>query len=160
MKLTLMDKKSRVSFIIQEEKMTRREGRELIMQMLYEYTFHNEEDTDRLIGEKIAEIKAQGDSANKAVIKFIEEEYYGVLAHLSEIDELIEKSAKNWQVDRIAKVDLGILRLATYELKWRPDIPKKVAVNEALEIAKTYSTDKAPQFINGILGNVIKLIEG
>ncbi|WP_069998195.1 transcription antitermination factor NusB [Cellulosilyticum sp. I15G10I2] len=140
--------------------MTRRNARELIMQMLYEYTFHNEEDADRLIGEKLSEIRANEDGSNKAVIKFIEEEYYGVLEHLDEIDELINKSTQHWTVSRIAKVDLGILRLATYELKWRSDVPHKVVVNEALEIAKAYSTDKSPQFINGILGNVIKLIEG
>ncbi len=139
--------------------MTRRNARELIMQMLYEYTFHNEEDVDRLIGEKINEIKLNDDGTNKAVIKFIKEEYYGILEHLSEIDALIEQSTTNWSVNRIAKVDLGILRLATYELKWREDVPQKVVVNEALEIAKAYSTDKSPQFINGILGNIIKLIE-
>ncbi|MDF2613630.1 MAG: NusB antitermination factor [Clostridia bacterium] len=139
--------------------MTRRNARELIMQLLYEYTFHNEEDTERLLNEKINEIKAKDDGSNKAVIKFIEDEYFGVLAHLDEIDELIKKSAVNWSPSRIAKVDFGILRLATYELKWCTDIPNKVVVNEALEIAKAYSTDKSAKFINGILGNVIKLIE-
>lgn len=139
--------------------MTRRNARELIMQMLYEQTFHNEEDIERLLNEKLTELKQNDDGGNKAVIKFIKEEYYGVLEHLAEIDGLIEKSAVNWSADRIAKVDLGILRLAVYEIKWQPDIPNKVVVNEALEIAKAYSTDKSPKFINGILGNVIKLIE-
>lgn len=139
--------------------MTRRNARELIMQMLYEYTFHNEEDTERLLDEKLNEIKQKDDGTNKAIIKFIQEEYLGVLEHMTEIDQLIEKSAANWSAERIAKVDLGILRLAVYELKWREDIPNKVVVNEALEIAKAYSTDKAPQFINGILGSVIKFIE-
>ncbi|MDF2878774.1 MAG: NusB antitermination factor [Clostridia bacterium] len=139
--------------------MTRRNARELIMQMLYESTFHNGEDTERLLDEKLNEIKEKDEKGNKAVIKFIEDEYYGILTHLDEIDKLIEKSAVNWTISRIARVDLGILRLATYELKWQQDIPRKVVVNEALEIAKAYSTDKSPQFINGILGNVIKIIE-
>jgi len=130
------------------------------MQLLYEYTFHTKEDTERLLNEKISKIKETDDGANKAVLKFIEEEYLGILEHLDEIDDLIERSATNWSTSRIAKVDFGILRLATYELKWCSDIPQKVVVNEALEIAKSYSTDKSAKFINGILGNVIKLIEG
>ena len=59
---------------------------------------------------------------------------------------------------RIAKVDLSILRLAIYELKYT-DVPHKVVVNEALEIAKTYSTDKSPKFINGVLGSILKKVE-
>ncbi len=139
--------------------MTRRNARELIMQMLYEYTFHNKEDGMSLMREKIDKLRKEDDGSNKAILKFVEEEYCGILEHLDEIDELIEKSAANWSVSRIAKVDLGILRFAVYELKWQDDIPNKVVVNEALEIAKAYSTDKSPKFINGVLGNVIKLIE-
>ena len=139
--------------------MTRRYAREIIMQLLYEYTFHSEDDKERLFDEKIKTIKETDDGTNKAVLAFIREEYLGVIQHLAEIDNLIEKSVVNWSTDRIAKVDLGILRLAAYELKWREDIPNKVVVNEALEIAKAYSTDKSPQFINGVLGNIIKLIE-
>ena len=83
--------------------------------------------------------------------------YFGVYEHLKEIDELIEKHATNWSFNRIAKVDLSILRLAIYELKYK-DVPEKVAVNEAVEIAKVYSTEKSPKFVNGILGSVIKEI--
>ena len=95
---------------------------------------------------------------NKAVIEFMESLYFGVFEHLQEIDQLIEKSAMNWSFTRIAKVDLSILRLAIYELKYT-DVPQKVAVNEAIEIAKIYSTEKSPRFINGILGSVITEIE-
>lgn len=139
--------------------MTRRNARELVMQMLYEYTFHQPEDADRLLNEKINELKLKEDGNNKSMLKFIEDEYYGVLSNLEAIDELIQQSAKNWSIERIAKVDMGILRLAAYELKWQTDIPRKVVINEALEIAKLYSTDKSPRFINGILGNIVELIE-
>jgi N utilization substance protein B len=140
--------------------MTRRNARELIMQLLYEYTFHTKEDAERLLQEKLDEIKETDDGSNKAAMKFVQEIYFGVLQNLDAVDEIIKKSAVNWSTSRIAKVDFSILRLAVYEINWREDVPNKAAVNEALEIAKKYSTDKSAQFINGILGNVIKLIEG
>lgn len=138
--------------------MTRRSARELIMQMLFEWTFHQEEDVDRIIGERLKEINEKEEGTNKAVIKFIEDLFYGTVEQVEVIDGLITQIATNWSITRLSKVDLSILRLAIYEIKYT-DVPQKVAVNEALEIAKAYSTDKSPHFINGVLGSVIKLIE-
>lgn len=75
------------------------------------------------------------------------------------INELINKYAKNWTVDRMPKVDLAILKLAICEILFAKEIPSKVSVNEALEISKVYCDDKAPKFINGILGSIINEIE-
>ena len=138
--------------------MTRRNARELVMQMIYEGNFHDEAERERIIYEKITEMDAEEKKQNKGMIQFIESLYFGILEHLQEIDEFIERSATNWSFARIAKVDLSILRLAIYELKFT-DVPQKVAVNEAVEIAKEYSTEKSPRFINGVLGSVIKEIE-
>ncbi len=135
--------------------MTRRNARELVMQMLYEGDFHDEAERERIIYDKIREMDAEEKRKNKAVIEFIESLYFGVHAHLKEIDTLIEKNATNWSFARIAKVDLSILRLAVYELKYT-DVPQKVAINEAVELAKIYSTEKSPRFVNGLLGSVIK----
>ena len=74
------------------------------------------------------------------------------------INSLINSNAKNWSVDRIAKVDLAILKLAIAEIIAIDDIPQKVSVNEAIELAKIYCDDKSPKFINGILGSVISEI--
>lgn len=137
--------------------MTRRSARELIMQMLYEGTFHEEQDCDRLYSERIEMVK-ETEYINKGLLQFIEETYFGILAHKEAIDAAIIESATNWSISRIAKVDLSILRLAIYELKYT-DVPHKVAVNEALEIAKAYSTEKSPKFINGVLGSVLKQVE-
>lgn len=137
--------------------MTRRSARELIMQMLYEGTFHEEQDCDRLYNERIEMVK-ETEYISKGLLQFIEETYYGILAHKEAIDAAIIESATNWSISRIAKVDLSILRLAIYELKYT-DVPHKVAVNEALEIAKAYSTEKSPRFINGVLGSVLKKVE-
>ena len=138
--------------------MTRRNAREFVMQMLYEGNFHEEAERERIIYDRINDMEQEEKKANRAVIQFMESLYFGVFEHLQEIDEIIEKYAVNWSFSRIAKVDLSILRLAIYELKYT-DVPRKVAVNEAVEIAKTYSTEKSPKFINGILGSVIKEIE-
>lgn len=75
------------------------------------------------------------------------------------INSLINSNAKNWSVDRIAKVDLAILKLAIAEIIVIDDIPQKVSVNEAIELAKIYCDDKSPKFINVILGSVISEIE-
>ena len=138
--------------------MTRRNAREFVMQMLYEGNFHEEAERERIIYDRINDMEQEEKKANRAVIQFMESLYFGVFEHLQEIDEVIEKYAANWSFSRIAKVDFSILRLAIYELKYT-DVRQKVAVNEAVEIAKTYSTEKSPKFINGILGSVIKEIE-
>ena len=80
-------------------------------------------------------------------------------ANKEQIDELINKYAKNWSVNRMAKVDLSILRLAICELVFVEEIPSKVSINEAIEMAKLYCDDKAPKFINGILGSVVNEFE-
>jgi len=79
----------------------------------------------------------------------------GVLNSLKEIDELIDsKTKENWSIDRIAKMDLPILRVAVYEMKHREDIPIGVSINEAVELAKKYGSDDSARFINGILGQI------
>ena len=78
----------------------------------------------------------------------------GVLNSLKEIDELIEGKSKGWPIDRIAKMDLPILRVAVYEIKHREDIPVGVSINEAVEIAKKYGSDDSARFINGVLGKI------
>ncbi|MEG0013635.1 MAG: transcription antitermination factor NusB [Cellulosilyticaceae bacterium] len=133
--------------------MTRREARELIMKMLFEATFHGKEDTDSILEANIKEVKGK-------IKEFVISEFKGVIEREEEIDAIIKENAANWSVERIAKTDHAILRMAIYELKWGQDIPQKVAINEAIEISKIYSTDKSPKFINGVLGNVAKTIEG
>ena len=75
---------------------------------------------------------------------------------LDEIDSLINEAAKGWKTSRMGKVDLTILRLAVYEMNYDPDVPVKVAINEAIEIGKRFGQDESAAFINGILGNIAK----
>jgi len=80
----------------------------------------------------------------------------GVLANLSEIDRTIARSADHWSIDRMAKTDRNILRIAVYEILFGDDVPSSVAVNEAVELAKTYGDADSGKFVNGILGFVLR----
>jgi N utilization substance protein B len=93
----------------------------------------------------------RGDPARNA---YTETLVSGVVAHADEIDALIEANAIDWSLDRMPAVDRALLRLATYELRWAPDIAPAVAIDEAVELAKELSTDESPGFVNGVLGRI------
>lgn len=80
----------------------------------------------------------------------------GVTAHRYDIDAILAEYAEGWTVDRMPDVDRAVLRLAVYELLWRDDIPDAVVIDEAVELAKTLSTDESPRFVNGVLAKVLK----
>lgn len=96
---------------------------------------------------------------NRDYYSFGESLVLGAIENISEIDEAISKQAKNWKFDRIAKVDLAVLRLALYELLFRDDIPPIVSINEAIDLGKTFSNFESKRFINGILDEVKKSIQ-
>lgn len=127
----------------------RRENRAAAMQMAYMRDANRDVPLSELLG-AFFEIKEQP----REFYGFAEELIEGMEAHSAEIDAAISKSAKNWSMDRIARVDLAILRLAVFELLFRPDIPPIVSINEAIDLAKTYSTGESKRFINGVLDNV------
>lgn len=93
----------------------------------------------------------QGDEAD-----YINRVVPDILDKLESVDETIEKNLKGWTMTRLAKVDRQILRIAVYEFLYKDDIPKEVSINEAVEIARLYSSDEAPKFINGILGTIYR----
>ena len=79
----------------------------------------------------------------------------GIVEKIEEIDQIINEHATGWKTSRMNKVDLSILRLAIYEMKWDEDVPVKVAINEAVELAKRFSGEEGPAFINGVLGKIV-----
>ena len=79
----------------------------------------------------------------------------GVEQHGARIDELIETHTAGWSLDRLPDVDRAILRMATYELLWADDVPDAVVIDEAVELAKTLSTDESPKYVNGVLGAIL-----
>lgn len=78
----------------------------------------------------------------------------GVATHRATLDEVIAAHARGWTIERMPVLDVTLLRIAIYELRHRPDVPSKVVLNEAIELAKTYSTDDSPRFVNGVLAAV------
>lgn len=132
---------------------SRRFARELTMQALYQFEIA-EHDKQKILDFVLSKVKEENNASE--IKDFIKENFLGTVENLIFIDELIRKKSKNWHFDRINKVDKSILRLAIYELFFRPDIPESVSINEAIEIAKKYSTKDSSKFINGILGAVAK----
>ena len=86
----------------------------------------------------------------------MDEKYHHVNEHITEIDEMLNRTSEGWKTTRMGKVDLAILRLAVYEMKFDEDVPVGVAINEAVELAKRLGRDQSPSFINGILGKLAR----
>ncbi|HOQ16377.1 MAG TPA: transcription antitermination factor NusB [Defluviitaleaceae bacterium] len=130
--------------------MSRRRAREHVFILLFQMTFINQEETD----ERIELYFEQHSHIKEEDKKYITEELKAVLSKLETIDELISQHSKKWKIERMSRVDLSILRLAVFEMQYREDIPNSVAINEAVELAKKYSGDQSPSFVNGVLGSI------
>ena len=123
--------------------MTRREIRELIFKMVFRVEFHDEEE----IPEQLRLFMDTLESAGEEDRAYIEHKVQEILAHLDEIDAIIDSSAQNWKTSRMAKVELTLIRLAVYEIRYEEDIPTGVAINEAVELAKSYGEENSPAFV-------------
>ncbi|MBI4012332.1 MAG: transcription antitermination factor NusB [Candidatus Rokubacteria bacterium] len=128
----------------------RRQARELALQLLYELDLRGEADP----GEALEEFWRRQGELPAEVRSFAEALVRGTKAHQEKIDELISRFAERWDLDRMAVVDRNILRAGVFELLWAADAPPKVAINEALEIARKFSTEESTRFINGVLDRV------
>jgi len=126
----------------------RRRSRELAIKVLFHLGFSSD---DPAI---IFALICSNFGASEDVKPFSEELVLGVCGHLRELDSLIGKASKNWRLERIARVDRSILRLAVYELLYRDDIPPKVSINEAVDLGKKFGTEESGAFINGILDKI------
>jgi len=134
-----------------EEKMSRKSAREIAFKVVFGYSFQLEEDINNLY----IRYKEQDEIANDDQ-EYIEDVINGVKNNLSSIDEKIKAHLKDWDFKRLSQVDIAILRISIYEILYREDIPKKVSVNEAIELAKSFGEDSSSKFINGILAEIIK----
>ncbi len=128
----------------------RRAARECALQMLYEY------DVGRLSQREILATFWEMNEHPKKVREFATQLFEGSLERLKEIDKTIQQHTKNWRLSRMAAVDRNILRLAVYEFLSDSKTPGTVVINEALEIAKKFSTHESAQFVNGILDSIKK----
>jgi transcription antitermination protein NusB len=144
----------------------RRQGRELALKMIYSLT-EQEGPIERILEEFWRNFQFQDDVLGEAledatpppyeVRHFAEELTRGVFAHHVKLDEVLRQFSTNWALDRMARVDLALLRLATFEILFCPQVPASVAINEAIEIGKRYGTKETPAFINGILDKVSRV---
>jgi len=132
--------------------MKRRKGREIALQILYQ-----KEAAQIPITEAINNYKNYFNiKEDNEAFKFGEELALGVSQNIEFIDALIKKYTPSWPLERLNLTDKNILRLAIYEMFFRPDIPEVVSINEAIELAKLYGTDDSPAFINGVLDGIYK----
>lgn len=129
--------------------MNRRKAREYALQMLFQHEFAGDRSGVEFREDGLSEKKANDD-----LRKFALELVAGTLKHLEEIDRVVQEAAEHWKMERMAAVDRNILRCAVYEILYRHDIPAAVTINEALEIAKKYSSLEASSFINGLLDKI------
>jgi len=131
--------------------MARKPAREAAMRLLYQRNFSDEYDFNAIDGMMTELVLDDQDTP------YIQDILQGFIQHQEEIDNIIREKSKGWKFDRISKVDLSILRLALYEILYRQDIPNSVSINEGVELAKKYGSDKSGSFINGILGTYLRL---
>ncbi|HZN52080.1 MAG TPA: transcription antitermination factor NusB [Methylomirabilota bacterium] len=129
----------------------RRKTREVALQFLYQLDLHSEDDPGRHEAEFWSRhpVDEETHLFGDALVR-------GTKANQAKIDQIISQFAEHWDLDRMAVVDRNILRLAVYELLWTDDVPPKVAINEAIEIAKKFGTKESSRFINGVLDRIHK----
>ncbi|MFA5386176.1 MAG: transcription antitermination factor NusB [Candidatus Paceibacterota bacterium] len=136
---------------------TRHLVRSVVLQSLYEWDFFDKkEDFIKTLERNLQEFAPGIDEP-----EFAWQIAKGLVEHLAKIDEIIEKAAPQWPIDQIPNIDRNILRIGLYELLYanKEEVPPKVAINEAIELAKNYGGENSSKFINGVLGTVYKQLE-
>ena len=127
--------------------MTRREIRENVFKILFRIEFHDRE----TFLEQIDLMKEECENLKEEDFTYIKDKCVSIFEKKDEIDAAINSMTKGWKTTRMNKVDLSLIRLAVYEIKFAEDIPYKVSVNEVVELAKKYGTDESASFVNGVL---------
>jgi N utilization substance protein B len=133
----------------------RRRARECALQMLYSMDVNPDIGVDQVFAHFWRDFAGEAAAERDAdVIAFAERLVRGVDEHHAEIDELVQSASRNWRLERMARVDRNLLRLGAYELRHEADIPGRVVINEAIELAKRFGTAESPAFVNGILDRI------
>jgi N utilization substance protein B len=133
--------------------LSRKKARDAVYKLIYEYLFLGEENPKSLEMIMSADI-------SESDYEYIQNVYRGVIDKYPELVAIIERYSDKFALHRIFKLDLAALLLAIYEMKYMKDIPHSVSISEAVELVKTYSTEKSHQYVNGILSSVNKELEG
>lgn len=136
----------------------RRIGRERALQALYQLEMGDLEPAAALEVAWASEPEEGNEQTRSEARAFALDLVQGVREHQEEIDGLLQEHSHNWRLDRMARVDRNVLRLAVYELRFREDIPKKVTLNEAVELGKRFGTEESSAFINGLLDRIAQAV--
>ena len=123
------------------------------MKLIFQIEFFENFDSDVAIKEYYESFEDL-EETESVDTEFVSKEFYGVIEHKEKIDGVINESTSGWHVSRLSKTDLAILRLGIYEMLYNENVPVGVAINEAVELAKAFSSDDSPSFINGILSKI------
>ena len=130
--------------------MTRRQLRENVFKMLFRVEFHD----DKELPEQLILFEDELEPISEDEKIYMTNKYKDIYAHIEELDAAINEVSKGWKTIRMGKVDLTLIRLAVYEIRFEEEIPVKVSINEAVELAKKYGTDDSPALVNGILAKL------
>lgn len=130
--------------------MTRRTLRETIFRILFKYEFNSMDEMKEQIKYSINDVENISEEDETYII----DKTNKILSLINDIDEIIKDISDGWNIERIGKAELAILRLAIFEIKYDEDVPHKVAINEAVELSKIYCNDEARRFVNGLLAKV------
>ena len=133
------------------EKLSRRQLRQHVFSLVYSLEFYDDADF-AVMAERYLDDNGIEDRQDR---KFISEEAVSVMAMREQIDRMIDQKSAHWKSKRIARVDLAIIRLAVYEMLEDEEVPVSVAINEAVRLAKKYSSETAPSFVNGVLAALV-----
>ena len=135
-----------------EVRMTRREIREHLFRMLFRKEFHEPTELE----EQVLLYFDSLESITPEQQEYLNMRFDSINEKLGEIDTILANASSGWKLNRMGKVDLNIMRLATYEMRFDEDVPVKVAINEAIELAKKYGGDSSASFVNGILAKIVE----
>jgi N utilization substance protein B len=126
----------------------RRQARMIALQTLYEYDIANH------VPEEVLQRHAEERNLPPKVVEYASELVMGTYNQLADIDTHIQSAAREWPLQQMARIDKNILRLAIYEILFNNDVPAKAAINEAVELSKTYGSETSSRFVNGVLGTI------
>ena len=131
----------------------RHRARELALKVLFQLEHSPDDDPDEVLAYHAAE-----DSASQTVTLFAQDLVRGVLVHRAELDEVIREASTNWRPEQMGRVDRIILRIAIYEITIARNVPVRAAINESIELAKTFAGEESGRFVNGVLGKVAEIV--
>lgn len=132
--------------------MLRSQVREEIFKIIFRAPFMEESEMEEQIAFSLEDLEGKSQENQN----YIRNKVHSILEHMEEIDSKIESSCEGWNLNRIGKAEITIMRIAVYEILFEEEVPEKVAINEAVELTKTYCDEDAKGFVNAVLGKVVK----